>query len=199
MSKPREERKAHFQGSVSCAICEAGQIKLVPALFCGRVGPQVPLYFFLMWPSCSLKLNLGAPKTIQILSFKSHSSSINYWPSALIRWTSLARSLPEPQFTLALSAGVIIPTNCRLDVLGQWGHSIAPTTLFSGNHFTAARREDSGAPKRSSAVNIWGIIKVFQELTWFMEQLTPWEGTEYLGLDKRVSEGPLSWPVTHIE
>lgn len=42
---------------------------------------------------------------------------------------SLARSLPEPPFTLALSAGVIIPTNCRLDVLGQRGHSIALTIL----------------------------------------------------------------------
>lgn len=68
--------------------------------------------------------------TTQILSFKSHSSSINYWLSVPTRSRSLAHSLPEPPFTSALSAGVIISTNCRLDVLGQWGHSIAPSLLF---------------------------------------------------------------------
>lgn len=91
---------------------------------------------------------------------------------------SLPRSLPEPPFTLVLSEGVIIPTNCRLDVLGQWGHPIAPTTLFNGPSSLhgaedAAWSAGSGASRRSSAVNIWGIIKVFQELRWFMEQLTP--------------------------
>lgn len=115
--------------------------------------------------------------TTQIFSSKSHSSSINYWPSVRIRSRSLARSLPEPPFTLALSAGVIIPTNCRLDVLGQWGHSIALTILFQWLIFILRSRVNVASSLRSiqtqQAVNIWGIIKEFRELGWFMEELTP--------------------------
>lgn len=43
MSGPKEECRARFQGSISDAVGETVQIKLVLALFYGRVGLQVPL------------------------------------------------------------------------------------------------------------------------------------------------------------
>lgn len=133
-----------FQGSISEAICETGQIKLglTLGLLRGRPTGATPQTFILPPTRCSSKWNSSGRRRVDKLS-KSilseatssdlrDSSSINYWLCALIPSLSSAYSLPRPLFTLVVSADVIIPTNCRLEVLGQWGHLIGPTTLFSG-------------------------------------------------------------------
>lgn len=173
MSGPKEECRAHFQGSISDAICWNGA---------DQVSPRV------LW-----KGRPAGATTTQILSFKSHSSSINYWPSARIRSRSLARSLPEPPFTLALSAGVIIPTNLQIRRFGSVRSLDSANYSFSADIMIRSRvdvapwlrsiQTHRGHEYLRDNQRIYGA-----EMVYGAADTTP--GTGHLGLDKQSAKVP---------